>query len=77
MFMDDKSWVELCKVSTEIEAELVRSVLESCGIEVLLRASLPTSVYPGLSPIKVLVPEKDLELAEKALKSTEDEKDRL
>ena len=52
--MDDKSWVELCTVSTEIEAELVRSMLESCGIEVLLRASLPTSVYPGLSPLKCL-----------------------
>ncbi|MBP8614530.1 MAG: DUF2007 domain-containing protein [Firmicutes bacterium] len=75
--MNDKSWVELCTVSTEIEAELVRSVLESCGIAVLLRASLPTRVYPGLSPVKVLVPEEDLELAEKALKSKENEKDRL
>jgi hypothetical protein len=30
-----------------------------------------------LSPVKVLVPEEDLELAEKALKSKENEKDRL
>lgn len=70
--MQDKSWVEVCQVSTELEAELIRSVLESYGIEVLLRASLPGIVYPGLAPIKVLVPKKDLELAETALKTTED-----
>ncbi len=70
--MQDKAWVEVCQVSTELEAELIRSVLESYGIEVLLRASLPGSVYPGLAPIKVLVPKKDLELAETALKTTED-----
>lgn len=72
MDMQDKAWVEVCQVSTELEAELIRSVLESYGIEVLFRASLPGSVYPGLAPIKVLVPKKDLELAETALKTTED-----
>jgi len=42
-------------LSTELEAEFIRLVLESYGIEVLFRASLPGSVYPGLAPIKVLV----------------------
>lgn len=71
MDMQDKSWVEVCQVSTEVEAELIGSVLESYGIEVIFQASLPRSVYPGLAPIKVLVPKEDLELAETALKTTE------
>ena len=55
--------IRIGTVTTELERELVRSALESYGIEVLFRSSLPSSVYPGLMPIKVLVPEKDAEVA--------------
>lgn len=68
--MAEEQWVEVCQVATEVEGELIRSALESCGIEVLFRSFLPASVYPGLTLIKVLVPEKDLELARRVLSET-------
>ncbi|HHX10011.1 MAG: putative signal transducing protein [Bacillota bacterium] len=62
--------IRIGTVTTELERELVRSALESYGIEVLFRSSLPSSVYPGLMPIKVLVPEKDAEVAKSILSET-------
>lgn len=65
--------VEVCTVATEVERELIRSALESYGIEVVFRSFLPSSVYPGLASIKLLVPEKDVELARRILSETTDE----
>ncbi len=71
--MAEEHWVQICQVATEVEGELIRSALEACGIEVLFRSFLPASVYPGLTSIKVLVPEEDLELARRVLsESTQD-----
>lgn len=63
----EQEWVELCQVTTEVEKGLIRSALEPYSIEVIFRSFLPPSVYPGLSPIKVFVPRKDLELARRVL----------
>ncbi|HHY11916.1 MAG TPA: DUF2007 domain-containing protein [Firmicutes bacterium] len=71
--MADEKFVEVRTVATELERELVRSALEPYGIEVLFRSFLPSSVYPGLTSIKVLVPEKDLELARRVLSETDRE----
>lgn len=65
--MAEEKFVEVRTVVTELERELVRSALESYGIEVLFRSFLPSSVYPGLTSIKILVPKKDLELARQIL----------
>lgn len=68
--MTEEHWVEVCQVATEVEGELIRSALEASGIEVLFRSFLPASVCPGLTLIKVLVPENDLELARRVLSET-------
>ncbi len=68
-----KNYVEVRAVTTELERDLIRSALESYGIEVMFRSFLPSSVYPGLTSIKALVPEKDLELARKILAKPFDE----
>ncbi len=65
--MADEKWVELCQVTTEVERELVRSALEPYGIEIFFRSFLPSSVYPGLSSIKIFVSPKDLEMARRVL----------
>ncbi len=56
-------YIEIQTVGTEVEKELLRTAFESCGVKVVFHSFLPPSVYPGLASIKVLVPEKDLELA--------------
>lgn len=53
--MADQEWVELCQVTTETEKELIRSALEPYDIRMIFRSLLLSSVYPGLSPIKLLV----------------------
>ncbi|HHY99102.1 MAG TPA: DUF2007 domain-containing protein [Firmicutes bacterium] len=69
--MVDERWAELCQVSSEIEGEVIRSFLLAQDIQVILKTGLPPGVYPGLTPIKVFVPQKDLEAARRALEEIE------
>ncbi|HHY75701.1 MAG TPA: SIS domain-containing protein [Firmicutes bacterium] len=59
--------VEVAAVSTEVEKELIKSALEASGIEVMFQALLSPLTHPGLSLIKVLVPEDQEELAREIL----------
>lgn len=66
----DNEWIELCQVNNEIEAEVIRSVLLAQGIEAFTKSQLPSRVYPGLAPLKVFVPRKDLELAKRIVEAS-------
>lgn len=63
--------MELREVSGEVEGEMLRSFLVAQGIEAVLRTGLPPAVYPGLTPVKVLVRQRQLEAARRALNETE------
>jgi hypothetical protein len=71
MVMERRAMVEICTVTTEVERELIRSALEAYGIDVIFQTLLPPATYPGLSSIKVLVPEEQEELARKVLSGDE------
>jgi hypothetical protein len=64
---------EVHKVWGPVEAEVVKNFLESSGILCILRGEVVQSVSPisvdGMGEIKVLVSEKDYDLAKKLLKS--------
>ncbi len=63
---------EVCRVFGPAEAEVVKNFLESQGISCLVRGQVPQFVYPftadGLAEFKVMVAEKDLELAKDLVK---------
>ncbi len=71
--MPEEQWVQLCQVSSEAEAEVIRSLLMAGDIPVMLRSSLARSVYPSLSQIKILVLQKDLETAQEMLSEGQEE----
>ena len=61
----------LCEVQSNIEAELIRSYLESLGIDsVVVGSDRPASHISASfnTPIKILVQSKDIEKAKEALK---------
>ena len=62
---------ELHKVWGQVEADVIRSFLESHGISCLLRGKVVQSVHPfsadGLGEMKIFVSEKDYALAKKLL----------
>jgi len=75
---DPKSeFKEIYKAWGSAEAEVIKSFLNSHGIPCLLKGLVVQSVHPftmdGLGEIKILVPEKDLALAEKLIKSQKPE----
>lgn len=63
---------EVCRVFGPAEAEVVKNFLESQGVSCLIRGQVPRFIYPvavdGLAEFKVLVADKDLELARELLK---------
>lgn len=63
---------EVCKVWGPAEAEVIKSFLKSHGISCIFRGQVVQSVHPfsadGLGEIKILVQEKDYDLAKKLLK---------
>lgn len=63
-------WVEVLVTSDVLEVEMVRSLLESGGIEVVVRSS-KVSPYPvnigKMGDIKVLVMAQDKEMAEQVI----------
>lgn len=71
--MTEEDWVELCEVTDQAEGELIRSLLQASGIQVSYRSFLPSTVYPGLAPIKLIVLCKDLELARKILSQKDED----
>jgi hypothetical protein len=73
---------ELRKVYGPVEADVIRSFLESQGIACVLKGRMVQSVMPytvnGLAEIRVMVAEKDLEAAILILESAkkfQDEED--
>ncbi len=69
---DELRLEELHRVWGPVEAEVIKTFLESHGISCFLRGKVVQSVHPfsadGLGEIKIFVPRKDLSIAEKLLK---------
>jgi hypothetical protein len=69
----DLKLLELQKVWGPVEAEVIKNFLESNGILCILRGEIVQSVSPisvdGMGEMKILVSEKDYDLAKKLLKS--------
>ena len=66
----ENEWTELLITNSEIEAEMIKDLLESGGIQVVIRSSKvrPYPVSIGkMGEVKVLVRKTDLEAAHAAL----------
>lgn len=63
---------EAATVQGPVEAEIIRSLLESSGIPCLMRGLVVQSVHAfsadGLGKIRIMVPEEKLEIAREILK---------
>lgn len=70
--VDDSKLKELHKVWGPVEAEIIKSYLESNNIVCILRGKVVQSVHPfsadGLGEIKILVSEDDYTRAQELLK---------
>ncbi len=68
-------WIELLVTYDSLEAEMIKDLLESGGIEVALRSAKVTP-YPvnigKMGEVKVLVKEEDRAAAEEMLKDRQD-----
>lgn len=66
-----EEWIELIVTYDQLEAEMIKDMLESGGIDVVLRSS-KISPYPvnvgKIGEVKVLIREEDKETAEEVLK---------
>lgn len=75
--IQESEFKEVYKAWGSAEAEVIKSFLQSHGIPSLLKGLVVQSVHPftmdGLGEIKILVPEKDYDLAEKLLKSRQED----
>ena len=73
--MKDEDWSVVYVTCDTIEAEIIRDLLESGGIQVVLRSS-KVSPYPvnvgKMGEIKILVKDEDKELAEKVISQDTD-----
>ena len=67
----ERAWVEIRRCTWLHQAELIRSVLESAGLEVLIPNEHTIGVEPllgiGLGGVPLLVRPSDVERAEKLL----------
>lgn len=72
----DAEWVEVRSCTWMHEAHLVKSVLESAGIEVRIPNEHTLGVQPGFAPllggVRVLVPAEDRDAAEAVLAAAAD-----
>ncbi len=70
--------VKIFTANDEIEAQLIKNMLESNGISCILVRQVPSSVYPftvdGLAEVRILVKEEDASFAKKLLEIKEEEK---
>jgi hypothetical protein len=68
--MKDEDWSVVFVTCDTMEAEIIKDLLESGGIQVVLRSS-KVSPYPvnvgKMGEIKILVPDEHKELAEKVI----------
>jgi hypothetical protein len=73
--MKDEDWSVVYVTCDTMEAEIIRDLLESGGIQVVLRSS-KVSPYPvnvgKMGEIKILVKDEDKELAEKVIREETD-----
>ncbi len=73
---EDSNLKELHKVWGPVEAEIIKSYLESNGIICILRGRVVQSVHPfsadGLGEIKILVSDEDYKRAKELLKEKVD-----
>jgi hypothetical protein len=69
-------WIELFVTYDSVEAEIVKDLLESGGIDTIIR-SAKVSPYPvnigKMGEVKILVKEEDKESAEEVLKKFREE----
>jgi hypothetical protein len=69
--MKDEDWTIVLVTYDSIEAEIIKDLLESGGVQVVLRSS-KVSPYPvnvgKIGEIKILVRDEDKEIAEKLIK---------
>ena len=66
---------EIYKPTSELEAQVIKSVLESYGIPYFLKSTPPTAYLPliqGIGEARIMVPE---DLAEKTLELIEKKED--
>jgi len=72
----DVKLVELAKVQGDFEAQVLKGMLESEGIEVAIRAGMSPNVLPftvdGLGQVKLFVMEKDLAAAQLLMKECQE-----
>lgn len=72
----DEEWVEVLMTYDSLEAEMIKDILESGGIQVVLRSSKVTP-YPvnigKMGEIRVLVRKEDEEEAEKVIRGKSEE----
>jgi hypothetical protein len=75
----DEKLVELAKVQGDFEAQVLKGMLESEGIEVAVRTGVTPNILPftvdGLGQVKLFVRESDYEAA-KALMRENEERER-
>lgn len=73
--MKDEEWTIVLVTYDSIEAEIIKDLLESGGIQVVLRSS-KVSPYPvnvgKIGEIKILVRDEDKEIAEKLIREETD-----
>jgi hypothetical protein len=71
---NDDKLKEVHKVMGSVEAEVVKSLLESYGIKAVLSSLIVQSVHPftvdGLGEIKIMVTEEDYEAAKDIIEKT-------
>ncbi len=69
--MKDERWTVVLVTYDSIEAEIIKDLLESGGVQVVLRSS-KVSPYPvnvgKIGEIKILVRDENKEIAEKLIK---------
>jgi hypothetical protein len=74
----DEKLVELAKVQGDFEAQVLRAMLESEGLEVAVGTGVTPSILPftvdGLGQVKLYVKESDLEAARAVMRENEEAK---
>ncbi|MCX5754368.1 MAG: DUF2007 domain-containing protein [Candidatus Krumholzibacteria bacterium] len=76
----DEKLVELAKVQGDFEAQVLKGMLESEGIEVAIRTGVTPNILPftvnGLGQVRLFVKESDLDAAKAVMRENEErEKD--